>query len=274
MENHKLWQIAQKIRKNALTMIYHAQSGHPGGAFSIADILAVLFFEYMDYNLDNLDSLDRDKFVLSKGHASAGLYGCLMEKGVISHDLIPSFRQINSNLQGHPNMKTRGVDFATGSLGQGVSSAVGIALANKVKGNNFKTYTILGDGEIQEGQVWEAFMSAAHYQLNNLCVIIDNNDLQIDGHLKDVMSPYPIAEKLRAFNFEVLEIDGHNYKQIKAALALFNYRQSDKPMAIIAKTIKGKGVSFMEGQAGWHGVAPKTEEYELAIKELEDAKYE
>ena len=259
---------ANNIRKNILTEVYSANSGHPGGSLSGADILTEIYFEQMDINKNNVDSIDRDRFVLSKGHASPLLYGTLKEKGLLDDDLT-TFRKINSNLQGHPNMnEVTGVDMSTGSLGQGISCAVGMALANKLDENDYRIYTVLGDGECQEGQVWEATMSAAHYKLDNLCIIVDNNNLQIDGHVDEVMSVYPLDKKFEAFNCHVINVDGHDYDQLRAALKEARETKG-MPTVIVAKTIKGKGVSFMEDQQGWHGVAPNEEQYHAAMKELE-----
>ncbi|MGB4985666.1 MAG: transketolase [Erysipelotrichaceae bacterium] len=264
----QLQEHAKNIRKNILRMISNANSGHPGGSLSATDILTVLFFEEMDINKDNAKGVDRDRFVLSKGHASPALYAVLNEKEIINEDLL-TFRQVNSHLQGHPNMNyLDGVDMSTGSLGQGVSSAVGMAMANKLSKNDHRIYALLGDGECEEGQVWEAAMAAAHYKLDNLCIIVDFNGLQIDGDITKVMNPTPIDEKFKAFGFEVLEIDGHNLNEIKNALAKAKTIKG-KPTMILAHTIKGKGVSFMENQAGWHGVAPTKEQLEQAINELE-----
>ena len=230
--------------------------------------MTTLFFRQMRIDPKNPKDPNRDRFVLSKGHSAPCYYAVLAERGFISRDEFTNFRQLHSILQGHPDCKkVPGVDASTGSLGQGCSIAVGMALGAKHQGQDVKVYTLLGDGECQEGQIWEAFMSAAHYKLDNLCVIIDNNGLQIDGNVADVMSPYPIPEKLRAFGFEVAEIDGHDFEQIEAA---FTKARETKgvPFAIVMKTTKGKGVSFMENQAGWHGKAPNDEEYEIAMKEL------
>lgn len=259
---------ANNIRKNILTEVYSANSGHPGGSLSGADILTEIYFEQMDINKDNVNTIDRDRFVLSKGHASPLLYATLKEKDLLDDDLT-TFRKINSNLQGHPNMnEVAGVDMSTGSLGQGISCAVGMALANKLDKNDHRIYTVLGDGECQEGQVWEATMSAAHYKLDNLCIIVDNNNLQIDGHVDEVMSVYPLDKKFEAFNCHVINVDGHDYDQLRAALKEARETKG-MPTVIVAKTIKGKGVSFMEDQQGWHGVAPNEEQYHAAMKELE-----
>ena len=268
MEIKELELHANNIRKNILTEVYSASSGHPGGSLSGADILTEIYFEQMDINKENIDSIDRDRFVLSKGHASPLLYGTLKEKGLLEDDLT-TFRKINSNLQGHPNMnEVAGVDMSTGSLGQGISCAVGMALANKLDKNDHRIYTLLGDGECQEGQVWEATMSAAHYKLDNLCIIVDNNNLQIDGHVDEVMSVYPLDKKFEAFNCHVINVDGHDFDQLRAALKEARETKG-MPTVIVAKTIKGKGVSFMEDQQGWHGVAPNEEQYHAAMKELE-----
>ena len=262
---------AYKARKHAITGIYNAASGHPGGSLSIADILAVLYFEEMNINPENPQDPDRDRFVLSKGHCAPVLYGILAERGYFPAEKCAELRKIYSNMQGHPDMKgIPGVDMSTGSLGQGISAANGMALAAKLDKKDYRVYTILGDGEIEEGQVWEAAMFAAHYKLDNLTAFIDNNGLQIDGDIAEVMNSYPIDEKFRAFNWHVITIDAHNYDEIRAAIAEAKAVKG-KPTAIIAKSVKGKGVSFMENQAAWHGNAPKTPEYEQAIAEL-DAK--
>ncbi len=271
MENQALQKIANNLRKNIVKMVANAKSGHIGGSLSIADILSVLYFEEMNITSENLKDKERDKFVLSKGHASPALFGILHEKGFISEDELMTFRKINSNLQGHPSMiYVDGVDMSTGSLGQGISAAVGMALSYKAKNLDYRVYSILGDGESQEGQVWEAAMAAAHYQLDNLVVFLDFNGLQIDGDITKVMNPLPLDKKFEAFNWHVLTIDGHNFDEIRAALKEAKAFKG-KPTMIIAQTIKGKGVSFMENQAGWHGVAPNEEQFEAAMKELEVA---
>ena len=269
MENiEKLSEISKNIRKDIIEEVYNAMSGHPGGSLSIADILTVLYFN--ELNIDPKDPTweDRDRFVLSKGHCSPALYSTLAHRGYFDIEYLKTFRNINSNLQGHPDMnKVPGVDMTTGSLGQGLSCANGMAIAGKLNNKKYRVYCLLGDGEIEEGQVWEAAMAANKYKLDNLCVIIDNNNLQIDGKIEEVMSSYPIDEKFKSFGFEVITIDGHNLKEIIEAFE--KARQiKGKPTCIIAKTIKGKGVSFMENQVGWHGKAPNEEQYELAIKEL------
>lgn len=259
---------ANNIRKNIVKMVANAKSGHPGGSLGAADILTYLYFEEMNIDESNVGSLERDRFVLSKGHASPLLYAVLAEKGLLKDDLL-TFRKLNSNLQGHPNMRSvEGVDMSTGSLGQGISSAVGMAIANKVSKNDHRIYALLGDGECQEGEVWEAAMAAAHYQLDNLCAIVDFNGLQIDGKVTDVMNPTPIDEKFKAFGWNVVCIDGHNFDEIKEAFAAARAFKG-KPTMILAKTVKGKGVSFMENQAGWHGVAPNEEQLAVALKDLE-----
>lgn len=259
---------AKAIRKNIVKMVTSAKSGHPGGSLSATDLLSVLYFEEMDITPENAGSNKRDRFVLSKGHASPLLYATLMEKGICKEDMT-TFRQINSKLQGHPNMNyVKGVDMSTGSLGQGISAAVGMALANQLDKSDYRIYALLGDGECEEGQVWEAAMAAAHYKCDNLCAIVDFNGLQIDGDIHSVMNPTPIDKKFEAFGWHVICIDGHNYDEIRNA-----YKEAretkGQPTVIVAKTIKGKGVSFMENQAGWHGVAPTEEQCEEAIKELE-----
>ena len=262
---------AYKARKHALTGIYNAASGHPGGSLSIADILAVLYFETMNIDPENPKMADRDRFVLSKGHCAPILYGILAERGFFSTDLCATFRRADSILQGHPDMKgVPGVDMSTGSLGQGISAANGMALSAKLDGKDFKVYTILGDGEIEEGQVWEAAMFAAHYKLDNLVAFLDFNGLQIDGDIREVMNSTPIDKKFEAFNWNVITIDGHDYDQIRNAIDEA-HKVKGKPTIIIAKCVKGKGVSFMENQAGWHGAAPNKEQFEQAISELDAA---
>ena len=268
MEIKELELHANRIRKNILTEVHSANSGHPGGSLSAADILTELYFEQMDINKDNVDSIDRDRFVLSKGHASPLLYGTLKEKGLLDDDLA-TFRKINSNLQGHPNMnEVAGVDMSTGSLGQGISCAVGMAIVNKhVDKNAHRIYCLLGDGECEEGQVWEACMAAAHYKLDNLCAVLDYNHLQIDGNIDDVISPEPFASKFESFGWNVLDVNGHNFDELRNAFEQAK-QVKDKPTMIIAHTIKGKGVSFMENNYAWHGAAPNDEQYETAMKEL------
>ena len=262
---------AYKARKHAITGIYNAASGHPGGSLSIADILAVLYFEKMNIDPQNPKDPDRDRFVLSKGHCAPVLYGILAERGYFPVEKCAELRKIYSNMQGHPDMKgIPGVDMSTGSLGQGISAANGMALAAKLDKKDYRVYTILGDGEIEEGQVWEAAMFAAHYKLDNLTAFVDNNGLQIDGDIAEVMNSYPIDDKFRAFNWHVINIDAHDYDQIRAAIEKAKTVKG-KPTVIIAKSVKGKGVSFMGNQAAWHGNAPKTEQYEQAIAELDKA---
>lgn len=259
---------ANNIRKNIIEMVYRAKSGHPGGSLSSADILAVLYFNEMNISKENIKNENRDRFILSKGHASPVLYATLAEKGIISKEELLTFRNINSNLQGHPDMnKTLGVEMTTGSLGQGLAVANGIALSGKLQDKQYRVYCLVGDGEMQEGEIWEALMASSKYKLDNLCLIIDNNNLQIDGTVSEVMSIYPLKEKLESFGFETIEIDGNNINEIIKA---FEYARTirEKPTAIIAKTIKGKGISFMENNVKWHGKAPSEEEYYAALSEL------
>ena len=269
MNKSELMKTANEIRKGAITGVYSAKSGHPGGSLSAADIYSYLFFEELNIDPKNPKKPDRDRFVLSKGHAAPGYYAALANRGYFPVEDLKTLRHIGSYLQGHPDMKhIPGVDMSTGSLGQGVSAAVGMAISAKLSGDDYRVYTLLGDGEIQEGQVWEAAMLAAHRKLDNLVVIVDNNGLQIDGKIDDVCSPYPIDKKFEAFNFHVINVaDGNDMDQLKAA---FDEAKATKgmPTAIIMKTVKGKGVSFMENQAGWHGKAPNQEQYEQAINEL------
>lgn len=269
MKDTELRKKAVKVRQGALEAIYGAGSGHPGGSLSAADLFTYLYFEEMNVSPTLADSADRDRFVLSKGHTAPGLYSVLAEVGYIPRKDLRTLRHIGSYLQGHPDMKhIPGVDMSSGSLGQGISAAVGMAIAGKLDNADYRVYTLLGDGEIQEGQVWEAAMLAAHKKLDNLVVIVDNNNLQIDGAIDEVNSPYPIDKKFEAFNFHVINIDGNDFDQIDAA---FKEAKTVKgcPTAIIAKTIKGKDVSFMENQAGWHGKAPNDEEYAVAMADLE-----
>jgi transketolase len=260
---------ANEIRKSIIKAVHSAKSGHPGGSLSAADILTYLYFEEMNIDPADPKKADRDRFVLSKGHVAPGYYSTLAERGYFPKEDLLTLRKIGSHLQGHPCMAhTPGVDMATGSLGQGISAAVGMAIAAKLRGDDYRVYTLLGDGEIQEGQVWEASMLAGHRKLDNLVVIVDNNGLQIDGNIADVCSPYPIPDKFKAFNFNVIEIDGHDFDQIADAFAQARACKG-KPTAIIAKTVKGKGVSFMENQASWHGSAPNDEQAEIALKDLE-----
>jgi len=271
MKIQELKKHALNIRRNVIKQVYAAQSGHPGGSLGCADILTYLYLEEMDINKKNLDSTNRDRFVLSKGHCSPALYAALKEANLLSDDL-STFRQLGSNLQGHPNMNhVKGVDMSTGSLGQGISTAVGMALANKLDKNKKRVYVLVGDGESEEGLVWEAMMAAGHYKLEDLCVIFDNNNLQIDGDVHEVMNPTPLDEKAKAFGFEVININGNDFNEIKNAFNLF-HKTKNKPTAIIAHTVKGKGVSYMENNYGWHGKAPNKEEYEIAMKDLKEAK--
>lgn len=260
---------ANEIRKGIIKGVHSAKSGHPGGSLSAADIFTYLYFEEMNIDPADPKNPDRDRFVLSKGHVAPGYYATLAERGFFPKEDLTTLRKIGSHLQGHPCIAhTPGVDMSSGSLGQGISAAVGMALAAKLQNKDYRVYTLLGDGEIQEGQVWEASMFAGHKKLDNLVVIVDNNGLQIDGNIEDVCSPYPIADKFKAFNFNVVEIDGHDFDQIADA---FKAARECKgmPTAIIAKTVKGKGVSFMENQASWHGSAPNDEQFEIAMKDLE-----
>ena len=270
MNNLELEKMANEIRKDIVTAVHSAKSGHPGGSLSSADIFTYLYFEEMNVDPANPKWEDRDRFVLSKGHVAPGLYSTLAEKGYFPKEDLKTLRHTGSYLQGHPDMKhIPGIDMSSGSLGQGVSVAVGMAAAGKYDKKDYRVYTLTGDGEIQEGQIWEAAMWAGHRKLDNLVVIVDNNNLQIDGSVEDVCSPYPIDKKFEAFNFHVINIDGNDFDQIRAA---FKEARETKgmPTAIIAKTVKGKGVSFMEGQVGWHGKAPNEEQRQQALKELED----
>ena len=271
MEILELQKVANEVRKGIVTSTHSAKAGHPGGSLSAADILTYLYFEEMNVNPKDDKNPDRDRFVLSKGHAAPALYSVLAHKGYFPVEDLVTLRHIGSYLQGHPCMNIPGVDMSTGSLGQGVSTAVGMAIAGKLDKKDYTVYALLGDGEVQEGQVWEAAMLAGHRKLDNLVVIIDNNGLQIDGDIADVCSPYPIDKKFEAFNFEVIVLeDGHDYVQIAEAVKKAK-AVVGKPAAIIAKTVKGKGVSFMENQVGWHGVAPNDEQYAAAMAELEKA---
>ena len=266
----ELEKMAKQVRKGIIEAVYSNQSGHPGGSLSVADILTVLYFKEMNIDEKNPNWSDRDRLVLSKGHCSPALYSCLANRGFFPVEDLKTFRNINSYLQGHPDKnKVPGVDMTTGSLGQGLSVANGMAIAGKMDGKNYRVYCILGDGEIEEGQIWEAAMAANKYKLDNLCVVIDNNNLQIDGTIEEVMSSYPIDEKFRSFGFEIIKIDGHDISEIIKAFDLAT-NVKGKPTCIIAKTIKGKGVSFMEEQVGWHGKAPNEEQYIQALKELEE----
>lgn len=269
MTNLELQKMANKVRKGIISSVHAAKAGHPGGSLSAADIFTYLYFEEMNVDPTNPKMESRDRFVLSKGHTAPGLYAALANRGFFPVEDLLTLRKLGSYLQGHPDMKgIPGVDMSSGSLGQGISAAVGMALGGKVDNKNYRVYTLLGDGEIQEGQVWEAAMFAGHRKLDNLCVIVDNNGLQIDGDIADVCSPYPIDKKFEAFNFHTINVDAHDFDALRKA---FKEAKETKgqPTAIIAKSIKGKGVSFMENNAGWHGKAPNDEEFEIAMKDLE-----
>ena len=269
MNKLELQKTANEVRKGIVTAVHGAKAGHPGGSLSAADIFTYLYFEEMNIDPKDPKKADRDRFVLSKGHTAPGLYSVLANRGYFPVEDLPTLRHLGSYLQGHPCMQeTPGVDMSSGSLGQGISAAVGMALAAKMDGKDYRTYTLLGDGEIQEGQVWEASMFAGHRKLDNLVVIVDNNGLQIDGKIDDVCSPYPIDKKFEAFNFHVINIDGNDFDQIDAAFKEARATK-DMPTAIICKTVKGKGVSFMENSAGWHGKAPNDDEYAVAMADLE-----
>ena len=271
MNKLELMKTANEVRKGIVTAVHSAKSGHPGGSLSAADIYTYLYFEEMNIDPKDPKKADRDRFVLSKGHTAPGYYSTLAHRGFFPVEDLTTLRKVGSYLQGHPDMKhIPGVDMSSGSLGQGISAAVGMAISAKLSDDDYRVYTLLGDGEIQEGQVWEASMLAGHRKLDNLVVIVDNNNLQIDGKITDVNSPYPIDKKFEAFNFHVINIDGNDFDQIEAA---FKEARETKgmPTTIIAKTIKGKGVSFMEDQAGWHGKAPNDEQYAQAMEELEKA---
>ena len=270
VEKRELQTVANKIRIDILEEVHSAKSGHPGGSLSIADIITYLYFKEMNINPEKPDMFDRDRFVLSKGHTCPALYAALAERGYFDRSLLKTFKKIDSILQGHPDMKKiPGVDMSSGSLGQGISAACGMALTAKLENRDFRVYSILGDGEIEEGQVWEAFMFASHYNLSNLCVIIDRNGLQIDGKCEDVMSSAPLESKMQAFGFNVITIDAHNFDDIETAF-LSARNEKNKPTVIIADSIKGKGVSFMENCVSWHGSAPNDEQYEIALKELKE----
>jgi len=271
MDKLKLMKTANEVRKGIVTSVHSAKAGHPGGSLSAADLFTYLYFEELNVDPKDPKKADRDRFVLSKGHTAPGLYAALAEKGFFPKEDLITLRHTGSYLQGHPDMKCiPGVDMSSGSLGQGVSAAVGMAIAAKISGDDYRVYTLLGDGQIKKGQEWEAAMLASHHKLDNLLVIVDNNNLQIDGEITKVNSPYPIDKKFEAFNFHVINIDGNDFDQIDAA---FKEAKSVKgrPTVIIAKTVKGKGVSFMENQAGWHGKAPNDEEFKIAMADLEKA---
>lgn len=271
MTNLELQKTANEIRKSIVTAVHSAKSGHPGGSLSAADIFTFLYFEEMNVDPANPKMENRDRFVLSKGHTAPGLYSTLAEKGFFPKEDLKTLRHTGSYLQGHPDMKgIPGIDMSSGSLGQGISAAVGMAAAGKLDKKDYRVYTLLGDGEIQEGQVWEAAMWAGYRKLDNLVVIVDNNNLQIDGPIDTVCSPYPIDKKFEAFNFHVINIDGNNFDDIRAAFAEARATKG-MPTAIIAKTVKGKGVSFMENEAEWHGKGPNDEEYAIAMEDLKKA---
>ncbi len=260
---------ACKVRMGIIEGVYNAKSGHPGGSLSIADLLTFLYYTKLNVYPDNPEEQQRDRFVLSKGHTAPALYAVLAEKGFFDKEELKSLRHIGAMLQGHPCIEIPGIDMSSGSLGQGISAACGMALAGKISNDTYKVYTVLGDGEIQEGQVWEAAMFASHYNLDNLIAIVDNNNLQIDGKISDVMSPYPIAEKFEAFGWHVIKMNAHDFEDMERA---FNEAEtiSGQPVVIIQNSIKGKGVSFMENEADWHGKAPNTEQYESAMAELKE----
>ena len=271
MENLELKKIANKVRQGVIISTHAAKSGHPGGSLSATDIFTYLYFEEMNVDPKDPKNPDRDRFVLSKGHTAPGLYSTLAMKGFFPFEDLTTLRHLGSYLQGHPDMKkVPGVDMSTGSLGQGISAAVGMALAAGIDKKDYRVYTLLGDGELEEGQVWEAAMFAGFHKLDNLCVIVDNNGLQIDGKVDEVCSPYPIDKKFEAFNFHVIKADAHDFDSLRAA---FKEARQTKgmPTAIICASVKGKGVSFMENQVGWHGVAPNDEQKEAALEELKKA---
>lgn len=264
----KLAEVALNVRRDIITEVYSAGAGHPGGSLGIADILSYLYFEEMNVDPKNPKNPDRDRFVMSKGHCAPALYGILAEKGFFPKEDLKGFRSIDSYLEGHPDMKgVPGVDMSTGSLGQGICAANGMALAGKLDGKNYRVYAILGDGELEEGQVWEAAMFAPHYKLDNVTIFVDFNGLQIDGDITKVMNPTPIDKKFEAFGWNVVTCDAHDFDSIEAAVSAARACKG-KPTAVIAKSIKGKGVSFMENEAGWHGKAPNEEEYKQAMKDL------
>lgn len=268
MNNLELQKIANDVRKGIVTGVYNAKAGHPGGSLSAADMFTYLYFEEMNIDPQDPQNADRDRFVLSKGHTAPGLYAAMAHRGYFPVEELTTLRKIGSHLQGHPCISLPGIDMSTGSLGQGISAAVGMALSAKMDNKDFRVYTLLGDGEIEEGQVWEAAMFAGHRKLDNLVVIVDNNNLQIDGPIDQVCSPYPIDKKFEAFNFHVINIDAHNFDEIRAA---FKEAKETKgmPTCIVMHSVKGKGVSFMENQAGWHGKAPNADEYAVAMADLE-----
>ena len=269
MNNLELMKTANEVRKGVIKAVHSAKSGHPGGSLSASDIYTYLFFEELNVDPAEPKKADRDRFVLSKGHTAPGYYSALAHRGFFPVEDLTTLRKVGSYLQGHPDMKNiPGVDMSSGSLGQGISTAVGMAISAKLSNEDYRVYTLLGDGEIQEGQVWEAAMLAGHRNLDNLVVIVDNNNLQIDGAISEVNSPYPIDKKFEAFNFHVINVDGHNFDELRAA---FKEAKETKgmPTAIVAKTVKGKGVSFMEDKAAWHGTAPNDEQFAVAMEDLE-----
>ena len=268
MNNLELQKIANDVRKGIVTGVYSAKAGHPGGSLSAADMFTFLYFEEMNIDPKDPKKKDRDRFVLSKGHTAPGLYATLAHRGFFPVEDLTTLRKLGSYLQGHPCVHIPGVDMSTGSLGQGISAATGMALAAKMDGTDVRVYTLLGDGEIEEGQVWEAAMFAGHRKLDNLVVIVDNNNLQIDGPITEVCSPYPIDKKFEAFNFHVINIDAHDFDQIRAAMKEARETKG-MPTCIVMHSVKGKGVSFMENQAGWHGKAPNADEYAVAMAELD-----
>ena len=271
MTNLELQKMANEVRKDIIAEVHSAKSGHPGGSLSAADVFTYLYFEEMNIDPKDPKKPDRDRFVLSKGHTAPGLYAALAERGFFPKEDLPTLRHIGSHLQGHPCMQhTPGLDMSSGSLGQGISAAVGMALSAKVFGDSFRVYTLLGDGELQEGEVWEASMFASAKKLDNLCVIVDNNNLQIDGTIEEVNSPYPIDEKFKAFGFHVINVNGHDFDELRSAFAEAKTVKG-QPTVIIMKTVKGKGVSFMENNAAWHGSAPNDEQYAVAMADLEKA---
>ncbi|MCH5342198.1 MAG: transketolase [Acetatifactor sp.] len=268
MNNLELQKRANDVRKGIVTAVHSAKAGHPGGSLSAADVYTYLYFEEMNIDPKDPDKEDRDRFVLSKGHTAPGLYSTLANRGFFPVEDLKTLRKLGSYLQGHPSIHIPGVDMASGSLGQGISAAVGMALGAKMNNKSFRVYTLLGDGEIQEGQVWEAAMFAGHRKLDNLCVIVDNNNLQIDGPIDQVCSPYPIDKKFEAFNFHVINVDAHDFDALRAA---FKEARETKgmPTCLVVHSLKGKGVSFMENNVGWHGKAPNDEEYAVAMADLE-----
>ena len=270
MTIQELKRTANQVRRNIITEVYYAKAGHPGGSLSSAEIYTYLYMEEMNVDPQNPTDPDRDRFVLSKGHTCPGLYGVMAEKGYFDREELKTFRHLGSRLQGHPSMRyLPGIDMSSGSLGQGISCAVGMALAAKLQNKNYRVYTLIGDGEIEEGQVWEASLFAGAKKLDNLCVIVDNNNLQIDGTLEEVNNPYPIDKKFEAFNFHVINVeDGHDFTQLASAFAEARATKG-MPTVIICQTLKGKGISFMENKAAWHGKAPNAEEYKAAMEELE-----